>query len=52
MQEGDAIREINRKPVASVEEFQHQVGRLKAKDRVLLLVSRGRATIYLAISPE
>jgi serine protease Do len=49
---GDVIREINRKPVTSVEEFQRLVGKLKAKDRVLLLISRDRATIYLAIKPE
>jgi hypothetical protein len=38
--------------VTSVEEFEKQVGKLHAKERVLLLVTRGRATIYLAITPE
>lgn len=32
-------------------EFERQVGKLKVKERVLLLVTRGRATIYLAITP-
>ncbi len=52
LQEGDVVREVNRQAVTSVEEFEQQVGKLKAKDRVLLLVTRGRATIYLAITPE
>lgn len=52
LQEGDVVREINRQLVTSVEEFEKQVGKLKAKERVLLLVTRGRATIYLAITPE
>jgi len=52
LQEGDVVREINRQAVTSVEEFERRVARLKAKERVLLLVTRGRATIYLAITPE
>jgi serine protease Do len=52
LREGDVIREIDRKPVASVEAFQRVVTKLKATDGVLLLVSRDRVTIYLAISPE
>ena len=46
------IREIDRESVTSVKEFQRKVGKLNVKDRVLLLISRGRATIYLAIRPE
>jgi len=52
LREGDVIREINRHTVTSVEEFERHVGRLKAKERVLLLLTRGRATIYLTIGPE
>ncbi len=51
LQEGDVIREINRQAVTSVDEFERRVGKLKEKERVLLLITRGRATIYLAISP-
>ncbi len=51
LQEGDVVREINRQAVTSVEEFEQRVGKLNAKERVLLLVTRGRATIYMAISP-
>ena len=52
LQEGDVVREVNRQAVTSVEEFERQVGKLNAKERVLLLVSRGPATLYLAITPE
>jgi serine protease Do len=52
LQEGDVVREINRQALTSVEEFERRVGRLEAKERVLLLVTRGRATIYLTITPE
>lgn len=52
LQEGDVIREVNRQAVGSVEEFDRQVGRLKAKEGVLLLITRGRMTIYLTINPE
>ncbi len=48
---GDIIREINRKPVKSVEDFERLAGRLRPKERVLLLVTRGNATVYLSISP-
>ncbi len=49
---GDVIREINRKPVKSVEDFERLAGRLRPKERVLLLVTRGNATIFLSISPR
>lgn len=52
LREGDVIREINRKPVKSVEDFEQVVRKLDPADRVLLLITRGRATIFLTISPE
>jgi serine protease Do len=51
LQPGDIIREINRKPVKSVEDFERITGRLRAGERVLLLVTRGKATIFLSITP-
>jgi len=48
---GDIIREINRKPVKSVQDFERLVGKLGPKDRVLLLVTRGNASIFLSITP-
>jgi serine protease Do len=48
---GDIIREINRKPVKSVQDFERLAGQLGPKDQSLLLVTRGNATLFLSISP-
>jgi serine protease Do len=49
--EGDVIREINRKPVRSVQDFERIAGELPPKARALLLITRGRATVFLSITP-
>jgi serine protease Do len=48
---GDIIREINRKPVRSVQNFERVTAQLKPKTPVLLLLSRGNAVIFLSINP-
>lgn len=48
---GDVIREINRKPIKSVQDFERLVGKIGPKERVLLLVTRGNASIFLSITP-
>jgi serine protease Do len=48
---GDVIREINRKPVRSVQDFDRLVSQLQPKSTVLLLLTRGNATIFLSVSP-
>jgi len=48
---GDIIREINRKAVKDVTDFERLVGQLGPKSPVLLLLTRGNATIFLSISP-
>jgi serine protease Do len=48
---GDIIREINRKPIRSVEDFERITSRLSSKRPVLVLLSRGNATIFLSIPP-
>ncbi len=52
LREGDVIREINRKPVRSVEDYERLVRGLSPKQRVLLLIMRGQATVFLSIKPE
>lgn len=49
LRKGDVIREINRHAVSSVEEFERHVSKLNAKEGVLLLITRGRATTYVTI---
>jgi serine protease Do len=50
LQKGDVIREINRKPVKDVRDFERLTSRLPPRSPVLLLVSRGNGTIFLSIS--
>ena len=52
LKEGDIVREINRKPVRSVQDFGRLTNDLKAKQTVLVLLTRGNATIFLSITPE
>ena len=49
---GDIIREINRKPVKHVRDFERLTKELTPKSPVLLLLVRGNASIFLSINPE
>jgi serine protease Do len=48
---GDIIHEINRKPVRTVRDFERLTNQLSSRSPVLLLLSRGNATIFLSINP-
>jgi serine protease Do len=52
LKEGDIIREINKTPVHTVQDFERLVNGLEPKSRVLLLITRGNGTIFLSVSPE
>ncbi|MEW6545152.1 MAG: DegQ family serine endoprotease [Nitrospirota bacterium] len=47
---GDVIREINRQPVKSVKDFERIAGGLKKDQRVLLLVNRRGASLFISVS--
>ena len=49
---GDIIREINRKPVRNLQDFERLVNELEPKSRVLLLLTRGNATVFLSVNPK
>ncbi len=49
---GDVIREINRKPVKDVRDFERITNQLSPHSPVLLLLSRGNATIFLSVNAE
>ena len=49
---GDIIREINRKPVKRVDDFERLTGQLTPKGLVLILLTRGHSTIFLSINAE
>ena len=51
IRKGDVILEINRRQVESVSGFQQLTRRLESNDRILLLLQRGRRTIFLSITP-
>jgi serine protease Do len=52
LRRGDIIKEINRKAVRAVQDFERLTSDLKAKQTVLVLLTRGNATIFLSITPE
>ncbi|MDO9116482.1 MAG: DegQ family serine endoprotease [Nitrospira sp.] len=52
LRQGDIIREINRKRVRTVEDFERLVDKLEPEASALLLVHRGTASIFLSIKPE
>ncbi len=51
IREGDVIREINRQVVKDLDDFQQLTRNLNSNDRVLLLLQRGRNTMFLSITP-
>ncbi len=46
---GDVIREINRKPVPSVRDFERVASDLEKDQRVLLLINRRGASLFVAV---
>jgi serine protease Do len=52
LRKDDVIREINRKPVKHMRDFERLTKELAPHSPVLLLLARGNATIYLSISPR
>ena len=49
---GDVIREINRKPIKDVRDFERLTNQLSPHASVLLLLNRGKATLFLSITTE
>ena len=51
IRKGDIILEINRHSIKDVEDFRSLTQALGPDDRVLVLLKRGRGTIFLSITP-
>jgi serine protease Do len=49
---GDILVEVNRKAIRSVEDFEQLASSLDAKSSVLVLIQRGKGTIFLTIKPS
>ena len=52
LQKGDVIREINRKPVKDVKDFERLTSQLSSRSSVLILLNRGNSAIFLSIGGE
>jgi serine protease Do len=52
LQEGDIIRQINRKPVKNADDFIEQTAKAKGQDNILLYIQRGNSHLYAAVKPE
>ncbi|MBC8167635.1 MAG: Do family serine endopeptidase [Bryobacteraceae bacterium] len=50
LRRGDVVQQVNRKPVASVAEFNRLVG--AGRGPVLLLVNRGGGSLFVVIQPQ
>jgi serine protease Do len=46
---GDVIREINRKPVKSVQDFEKIASQIKEQDHALLLINRKGASLFISV---
>jgi serine protease Do len=48
---GDVIRQINDQPIRDVKDYKELIGRIKSKDRLILLVERDRALYFVSLQP-
>ncbi|MGB7919221.1 MAG: DegQ family serine endoprotease [Desulfobacterales bacterium] len=48
VQQGDLVKEINRNPVAGMEEFRKQLNQVKKGDPIMLLLKRGQSGFVVA----
>jgi len=49
---GDIILQVNQKNIATLEEYKKAASRIKAKDRILLLVRRKGQDLFVTVKPE
>jgi serine protease Do len=52
LQMGDVIREVNRKPVANVSDFDQKIEKAKGQESLLLLIQRGQNSLFTAVTPR
>jgi serine protease Do len=52
LQPYDVILQVNRVKVSSARDFQREISKKTADDRILLLIRRGKGTYYVAIRKE
>ena len=52
VRQGDIILQINQKNIASLDEYKRMVSKIKAKDRILLLIRRKGQDLFVTVRPE
>jgi serine protease Do len=52
LREGDLIKEINREPVNTVEDFNRIAGKLKGSDNILIRILRENRAFYVVLKPK
>ena len=52
LQEGDVIREVNRKPIKNTEDFVQKLEKAKDQNTVLLFIQRGDHKLFAAVTPK
>ena len=52
VRQGDVVLQINQKDIATIEDYKKAVARLKAKERILLLIRRKGEDLFLTVRPE
>ncbi len=50
VQRGDVVREINRRPVRTIADFERLTKQVREGDRVTILLQRGRTAFYVSLS--
>jgi serine protease Do len=50
LQAGDVVKEVDRVPVQTAEEFERQMRRFKSGDKVALLIKRGGVTFFVPLA--
>ena len=48
---GDVIQEVNRKPVKNVDDFKQKIEKAKGQETILLLIQRGKTSLFAALTP-
>jgi len=52
IRQGDVIREVNRSQVTDVENFLQKIEQAKSGSSILLLVQRGKNSLYVTVTPR
>ena len=52
IQNGDVIREVNRKPVKNADDFLQKIEKIKGQENVLLFIQRGENHLFAAVKPS